>query len=102
MEAAGTDLALRALAHDGRRTALRLLQGGEHTSGQVAEVCGWARPAASQHLAVLKEAGLVDVRIDGNRRVYRARTAALAELRRFLDDFWDDRLGSLADHVHNR
>lgn len=99
MDTAATDGALRALAHEGRRRALRLLRQGEHTSGQIADACGWARPAASQHLAVLKDAGLVEVQVEGNRRVYRARPAALAELRRFLDEFWSDRLDTLADHV---
>ena len=102
MEAAQTDLALRALAHEGRRQALRLLQHGERTSGQLADACGWARPAASQHLGVLREAGLVDVRVEGNRRLYRPRPAALDALRRFLDDFWSDRLETLVDHARPR
>lgn len=102
MEAAATDLVLRALAHEGRRHALRLLQSGEHTSGEIATACGWARPAASQHLGVLREAGLVDVRVDGNRRLYRSRAEGLAALRRFLDAFWADRLDALADHAGRR
>ena len=53
------------------------------------------RPAVSQHLTVLKEAGLVDERRNGTRRLYRARPEGLADLKAFLDEFWDDRLAAL-------
>ena len=53
------------------------------------------RPAVSQHLTVLKEAGLVDERRNGTRRLYRARPEGLAELKAFLEEFWDDRLDAL-------
>jgi DNA-binding transcriptional ArsR family regulator len=94
--------ALRAIAHPGRRRALELVSAGERTSGALAEACGWSRPAASQQLKVLRDAGLVDVRVDGNQRHYRARRDALVELRAFLDDFWAARLASLDDHVTRR
>jgi DNA-binding transcriptional ArsR family regulator len=61
--------------------------------------CGWTKPAASQHLKVLRNAGLVDVRADGNRRLYRARRDGLAELRAFLDEFWTARLAVLEDEI---
>ena len=93
------EAALRALAHPGRRRVLELLADREHTSGALAEECGWTRPAASQQLKVLREAGLVDVRADGNRRLYRARREGLAELRAFLDDFWLARLAVLEDQI---
>jgi DNA-binding transcriptional ArsR family regulator len=67
---------------------LEVLAGGERTSGSLADECGWTRPGASQQLKVLREAGLVEVRIEGNHRLYRARREGLAELRAFLDDFW--------------
>lgn len=53
------------------------------------------RPAVSQHLRTLREAGLVAERREGTRRLYRARPEGLAELREFLDGFWDERLGVL-------
>jgi DNA-binding transcriptional ArsR family regulator len=96
------EAALRAIAHPGRRRALELASAREHTSSELAEACGWSRPAASQHLKVLRDAGLVDVRIDGNQRHYRARQEALDRLRSFLDDFWGARLTSLEDHVSRR
>jgi DNA-binding transcriptional ArsR family regulator len=95
----GREGALRALTHPGRRRALGLLAGAERTSGALAQECGWSKPAASQQLKVLREAGLVDVRADGNRRLYRARREGLAELRAFLDDFWIARLAVLEDEI---
>ncbi len=90
---------MRALAHPGRRRVLELLAGAEQTSGALAAECGWSKPAASQQLKVLREAGLVTVRADGNRRLYRARREGLAELRAFLDDFWLARLAVLEDEI---
>lgn len=89
------DPALRALAHAGRRRMLRLAWDAERGSGELAARCGYSRPAVSQHLRVLREAGLVTVRAEGNRRLYRARAERLAELRAMLDDFWGDRLDAL-------
>jgi len=65
----------------------------------VAAACGWTKPAASQQLNVLRAAGLVEVRADGNRRLYRTRQEGLAELRAFLDDFWLARLAVLEDEI---
>jgi DNA-binding transcriptional ArsR family regulator len=93
--------ALRAFAHPGRRRALEALTQAERTSGSLAELCGWSRPAASQHLKVLRQAGLVDVRADGNRRLYRARSEGLAQLRQFLDEFWAGRLSLLEDEIRS-
>ena len=94
-----SDAALRALAHPGRRHALEVLTRGEQTSGSLAHACGWTKPAASQQLKVLREAGLVEVRTDGNHRLYRARREGLAELRAFLDDFWMARLAVLEEEI---
>jgi len=93
------DVALRALAHPGRRRVLEILVHSERTSGSLALECGWTKPAASQQLKVLREAGLVEVRTDGNRRLYRARREGLAELRAFLDEFWSARLAVLEDEI---
>jgi DNA-binding transcriptional ArsR family regulator len=89
------EASLRALAHPGRRRMLQLVWDGERSSTELAERCGLSKPAASQHLKVLREAGLVSVRVDGTRRLYRARAKQLAELRTFLDGFWGDRLENL-------
>jgi DNA-binding transcriptional ArsR family regulator len=93
--------ALRAFAHPGRRRALEVLAGEERTSGSLAALCGWSKPAASQHLKVLREAGLVEARADGNRRVYRTRPQGLAQLRAFLDEFWTGRLAVLEDEIRS-
>jgi DNA-binding transcriptional ArsR family regulator len=87
--------ALRALAHPGRRQMLQLVWDVERTSTDLAERCGFTRPAASQHLKVLRDAGLVTTRAQGNRRLYRARMERLVELRAFLDGFWGGRLDAL-------
>lgn len=90
---------LQALGHPGRRAMLRLAWDAERTSSELAEAAGLSRSAASQHLKVLREAGLVQVRVDANRRLYRVDPERLAELRAFLEDFWGDRLGALAQRA---
>ena len=90
------DSTLRAIAEPRRREILRLVQGRERSSGEIAAHFDVTRPAISQHLAVLAAAGLVSVRRQGTRRLYRARRDRLAELRKFLDEFWDERLQALA------
>lgn len=92
---------IQALAHRGRRTMLRLVQDGECTSSELAEAAGLTRSAASQHLRILRDAGLVHVRVDANRRLYRADLDRLAALRESLDDFWSDRLGELKRAVED-
>ena len=76
-----------------------MLAGAERTSGSLAAACGWSKPAASQQLKILRQVGLIDVRADGNRRLYRARGEGLAELRAFLDDFWGARLAGLENEI---
>jgi DNA-binding transcriptional ArsR family regulator len=90
------DAALRVLASPPLRQALELVAAAEISSGELADTCGWTRPATSQHLRALRQANLVEVRIEGNRRLYRARPESLAQLRAFLDEFWAQRLGALA------
>jgi DNA-binding transcriptional ArsR family regulator len=97
----GSDAALRALAHPGRRRVLETLMREERTSGWLAAECGWTKPAASQHLKVLRDAGLVAVRADGNRRLYSVRRAGLDELRTFLDAFWATKLAALEDEIRS-
>lgn len=91
------DDALRALAHPGRRAMLRLIGEGELTSSELAVRTGMTKPSASQHLKLLREAGLVRVRVDVNRRLYRVDRDRMAELRVMLDDFWSGPLGRLKD-----
>ena len=87
-----TDETLRALAEPRRRAILRLVARDELAAGQIAEAFDVSRTAVSQHLTVLKDAGLITERRDGRRRLYRARPDGLAELREFLDGFWATRL----------
>jgi DNA-binding transcriptional ArsR family regulator len=89
------EAALRALADPRRRRMLALAWDRERSPSDLAKSCNLSRPAASQHLKVLREADLVSVRLDGNRRFYRARAERLAELRALLDEFWGSRLRSL-------
>jgi DNA-binding transcriptional ArsR family regulator len=86
------ETALRAIAEPRRRRILRLVWDGELSAGEIASHFDVTRPAVSQHLSVLKEAGLVSERRNGTRRLYRARAEGLAELKAFLDEFWGDRL----------
>ena len=84
---------LLAIANPRRRAMLELAASGERSASELATHAGLSRPAASQHLNVLLDAGLVDVRTNGRHRLYRVRPETLAELRRQLDDFWEDSLG---------
>ena len=83
-----TDEALRALAEPRRRAILRLVAHEELPAGQIAEAFDVTRTAVSQHLSVLRNAGLLHERRDGTRRLYRARPEGLAGLREFLDEMW--------------
>ena len=87
--------ALRALADPRRRQMLELAWDRERSPSDLATSCRLSRPATSQHLKVLRAAGLVSVRLEGNRRLYRVRADRLAELRATLDEFWGSRLASL-------
>ena len=67
---------------------LELVWDAERTSSEIAEAVGATRPAASQHLRVLREAGLVRVRADGSQRLYRVDTERVGEVRAALERFW--------------
>jgi DNA-binding transcriptional ArsR family regulator len=88
--------ALQAIANPRRRAMLDLIWEQERPAGEIADELGMNRPATSQHLRVLREADLVEARVDGNRRLYRARGEQLAQLRAMLDSFWAERLDRLA------
>ena len=89
------DAALKAIAEPRRRQILALVRDGELSAGEIAAHFDVTRPAVSQHLGVLKEAGLVTERRNGTRRLYRAQPAGLAQLRAFLEEFWEERLDTL-------
>jgi DNA-binding transcriptional ArsR family regulator len=81
--------ALTALADPTRRAIVEALGDGPLPVGRLAERLPVTRPAVSQHLKVLREAGLVAERAEGTRRVYRLDPSGLAEIRAWLDRFWD-------------
>jgi DNA-binding transcriptional ArsR family regulator len=93
------EAALRAIAEPHRRRILRLVWDRELSAGEIAGHFEVTRPAVSQHLAVLREAGLLSERRSGTRRMYRARPEGLADLKAFLDEFWGDRLEALKHEV---
>jgi DNA-binding transcriptional ArsR family regulator len=81
---------------------LSLVLDRERSSSELATRCRLSRPATSQHLRVLRETGLVTIREEGNRRLYRAHLSRLAEVRAMLDDFWGERLARLSGELTNR
>jgi DNA-binding transcriptional ArsR family regulator len=83
-----------ALADPTRRTILELVAMRPHTVRELADELPVTRPAVSQHLKLLKSAGLVVVRAEGTRRIYRANPAGLAALRAQLDRFWNQTLAN--------
>src|SRR5947199_1248414 len=87
--------AIQALAEPRRREILALIRDRELTAGAIASGFDVTRPAISQHLGVLREAGLVTERREGTRRFYRARPEGLKELKEFLEGFWSCSLEQL-------
>jgi DNA-binding transcriptional ArsR family regulator len=88
------DTKLAALADPTRRAVFERLRGGPASVSEIAARLPVSRPAVSQHLKVLKEAGLVRDEADGTRRVYELDASGLAELRAWLDRFWGDALAA--------
>lgn len=84
--------ALDALGDRTRRQIFRSLRGGARSVGQIARGMDVTRPAVSQHLRVLKDAGLVVDRPEGTRRLYSVDARALEAVRRWLDEFWSEAL----------
>jgi DNA-binding transcriptional ArsR family regulator len=87
--------AAAAIADPIRRRVLELVRDEELPAGRLAAEFAVSRPAVSRHLRVLREAGLVRERRDGRLRLYRADPTPLAELRGWLERYWDDRLEAL-------
>ena len=91
--------AFAALSDPTRREVFQRLQSGGRSVGEIARDLPVSRPAVSQHLKVLKDAGLVSDRADGTRRVYYIDPKGLAAMRAWLDQFWDVALQSFATEV---
>jgi DNA-binding transcriptional ArsR family regulator len=89
------EAALKAIAEPNRRRILTLVRDGEMSAGEIASKFDVSGPAISQHLKVLKEAGLVDERRNGTRRLYSLRRAGLLDIRQFLESFWAEGLERL-------
>src|ERR1700750_958496 len=96
--------ALAVLADPTRRKVFERLRHGPRAVNAIASGLPVSRPAVSQHLKVLKGAGLVEERTEGVRRIYSLRREGLMELREWLDSFWADALAALkleAEKSHN-
>ena len=93
------DAAVRALAEPRRRQIMQLVANKELSAGEIASHFDVTRPAISQHLTVLKDAGLVHERRAGTRRLYQTRPEGLDDLQAFLESFWDVRLRLLKRKV---
>jgi DNA-binding transcriptional ArsR family regulator len=90
------------LAEPNRRRVLDLLREREHTVGELVDALDMSQPAVSKHLRVLREAGLVEARVDAQRRIYTLRPEPLAEMDAWLEPyrkFWRGRLASLERHL---
>ena len=96
------DAAYQALAEPRRREILRLVRDQPKSVNEIAEHFDVTQQAVSQHLQVLKRAGLVAVRPQGQRRLYVVRTEGFESLREFLAEFWPSQLGELKQAVESR
>ena len=97
MEPYGEEEAWGALGDRTRRSIVLLLAEGPSPVGKLADALPVSRPAVSQHLKVLKDAGLVDEQAEGTRRIYRLNETGVLALRDQLDTFWNRALGSFRD-----
>lgn len=90
------------LAEPTRRRILDLLRDGERPVGELVDRLSMSQPAVSKHLRVLRDSGLVDVRVDAQRRVYRLRPEALQEVDDWIEPYrrlWDQRLDRMERHL---
>jgi DNA-binding transcriptional ArsR family regulator len=95
-------LALDALGDGTRREIFERLRRGPRAVGELARGLPVSRPAVSQHLRVLEEAGLVNARKDGTRRLYSVNAKGVAEVRDYFDKFWDDALAAFKAAAEGR
>ena len=96
------EMALAALADPTRRRVFEQLRKGPRSVGAIAQTMPVSRPAVSQHLKVLKEAGLVSDKSEGTRRIYHIDPKGLAAIRRWLDQFWDEALSAFQAEVERK
>jgi DNA-binding transcriptional ArsR family regulator len=94
-----TDAVLRALAEPQRRRILVLVRDRELRAGEIAEHFDITHQAVSQHLRVLRDAGVLSERREGTRRLYALRPEAIESVRSFLEDLWPSSLARLKDAV---
>jgi DNA-binding transcriptional ArsR family regulator len=97
--------ALEVLAEPRRRAILEVLRDGERPVGALVGALGLSQPAVSKHLRVLRDAGLVEARVDAQRRLYRIRPEPLADLDAWLTGYrrlWTTHLDRLEDHLDQR
>lgn len=95
---------LNALAEPNRLQIIELLRVGPLTVGEIADRLHLRQPQASKHLKILSEAGLVEVRVDANRRIYRLRPEPLMEMDEWLESFrgmWEERFDRLSDYLNH-
>jgi DNA-binding transcriptional ArsR family regulator len=93
-----------ALAEPNRRRILDLLRAGERPAGELVEALAISQPGVSKHLRLLRESGLVSVRADGQRRLYRLQASKLAEVDAWLAPYrraWAERLDALERHLED-
>ena len=96
------ETALAALADPTRRRVFEELRHGPRSVGNLATRLPVSRPAVSQHLKVLKEAGLVSDKSEGTRRIYHIDPKGVAAIRRWLDQFWDEALSAFQTEVERK
>jgi DNA-binding transcriptional ArsR family regulator len=96
------DSIIQAIAEPNRRAILQIVAKQELSAGEIANRFSISRPAVSQHLTVLKEAGLLLERREGTSRFYRTHPEGFRELREFLESFWDGRLIKLKKVVETK
>lgn len=94
--------AWKAVADDSRRQVLVLLKDKERTPSEISTHFDFTLPALSTHLKVLKDAGLVNERKEGQNRYYSVNRDSMSDMMRFFDLFWDDGLKSLKEYVENK
>ncbi len=95
----------QVLAEPNRLAIIELLREGEYPVGDLVDHLRVSQPAVSKHLRILKDAGLVEVRADAQRRLYRIRTEPFAELDDWLASYrrlWADHLDRLEEHLNRR
>ena len=99
-----TTALFEVLAEPSRRRLLDLLRERERTVGELVDELALSQPAVSKHLRVLREAGLVEVRVDAQRRIYRLRAEPLADVDAWLEPyrrFWRGKLAALQQHLES-